>query len=42
MALPDPVLQGVDEEILRNLAHHGLVYGQADVQVLALGKILNP
>jgi hypothetical protein len=41
-ALPDPVLEGVDKDVLRSFAHHSLVYGQADVHGLALGKILNP
>jgi hypothetical protein len=40
--VPYTGLQGVDDGAFRCFAHHSLVYGQADVHGLALGKILNP
>ena len=40
--VPYTGLQDVDDGALRSFAHHSLVYGQADVHGLALGKILNP
>jgi hypothetical protein len=40
-AFPHPVLQGVDEDVLRNLAYPSLVYVRDDVHGLTLGKILN-